>query len=298
MAFQTTREGSKFVVDFGTIPIPSAMAKELEGEFQRLALAILAKVDFRGDLHIGRLPTGIYGYVFEPNGFPPPDGKQDQAQLSVEAQLSVYDHTNIVRTLMERPLPVVRQFVAARKQGEGKPPKPSWDEVLEAILKLLGPPVSTRRTIETTLRIGKAIEGQPLPRSAKTAVEKINKQIDFASDIDDLIDTLKRAQRADEGTVEGLGTGLRIAQQILEDGRGTIYSPDFGFYKDFGDPLVAYSVAKEDAKGAVGGAVAGGMAGAAVGGVGAGPGAITGGLAGGAGASVAEAVGQLIDWLF
>lgn len=269
------------------------MATELEGEFQRLALAILAKIDFRGDLHIGRLPTGVYGYIFEPNGFPPPGDEENQAQLTV------YDHTNIVRTLMERPLPVVRQFVAARKQGGGKPPKPPWDEVLEAILKLLGPPTSTRKAIETTLRIGKAIEGTPLPRSSKTAVERINKQIDGASDIDDLLDTLKRAERADEGTVEGLSTGLRIAQQIIEDGRPTIYSPDFGFYQNFGDAvMVVYSVVKEDEKGAAAGAVGGAIVGGLPGGVGAGPGAIVGAIAGAVGASVAEAVGQLINWLF
>jgi hypothetical protein len=201
---------------------------------------------------------------------------------------------------MERPLPVVRQFVAAQKQGEGKPPKPPWDEVLEAILKVLGPPASLQRTIGTALQFGKSIEGQPLPRSAKTAVERVNKQINAASDIDNLINTLKRAQGADDGTVEGLGTGLRIAQQILEDGRQTIYSPDFGFYQNFGDsgPVVVYSVAKEDAKGAVGGAVAGGIAGSVAGGVGAGPGAVTGAIAGGAGASAAEALGELMDWLF
>jgi len=293
MAFQTSREGSKFIVDFGTIPVPSAMAAELEGEFQRLALSIIARIDFRGDLHIGRLPTGVYGYIFEPNGYPLPGDGQGQPELTV------YDHTNVMRTLMERPLPVARQFIAERKQEQGKPPKPPWDEVLQAILKLLGPPASTRRAIQTTLEVGKAIEAKPLSRSAKTAVERVNKQIDAATDIDDLLDTLKKAQLADGGTVEGLGTGLKIAQQMLEDGRPTIYNPDFGFYQNFGDPpMVAYSVAKEDAKGAVGGAAGGAVAGAMAGGIGAGPGALAGAVGGGLAGSAAEAVGELLDWIF
>lgn len=293
MAFQTSREGSKFIVDFGTIPVPSAMAAELEGEFQRLALSIIAKIDFRGDLHIGRLPTGVYGYIFEPNGYPFPGDGQGQPELTI------YDHTNVIGTLMERPLPVARQFITERKQGQGKPPKPPWDEVLGAILKVLGPPASTRRAIQTTLQIVKAIEDNPLPRSAKTAVERINKQIDSATDIDDLLNTLNEAQRADGGTVEGLGTGLRVAQQMLEDGRATIYNPEFGFYQNFGNPsLVAYSVAKEDVKGAVGGAAGGAVAGSLAGGVGAGPGAVAGAVGGGLGASAAAAVGELLDWLF
>src|SRR5690348_3554739 len=176
MPFQTSHEGSKFIVDFGSLPVPSAMATELEGEFQRLALAILAKIDFRGDIRIDHLPPGLYGYVFEPNGFPFPDNGQEQIQLSV------HDHTNIVRTLMEQPFPVARQFITQREQGERKPPKPPWDEVLESILKLLAPPVSTRRAIETALRVGKTILSEPLSRPAKTAVEKLNKQIDGAYD--------------------------------------------------------------------------------------------------------------------
>lgn len=294
------REGTKFIVDFGTIPVPSVMAAELESEFQRLALSVLAKTDFRGDLHIGDLPTGTYGYVFDPNGSPPDD---EQGQV----QLTVHDHTEIVQTLMERPLPVVRQFIAARKQEQGNPPKPPGNEVLEAMLELLELPASTRRAIETTLRIWTVMEGQSIPRSTKAALDKIKKQIDAASDIDDLVDTLKRAQRTDGGTVEGLGVGLRIAQQILEDGRATIYNPAFGFYKDFGDPVTVYDgVVKEDVKGAVGGAAAGAEAGAvtglAAGGVGAGPGAVagaaTGAVIGATAGSVAEAVGEFIDWLF
>ena len=66
MAHQPRRERSKFVVDLGAIPVPSALGNELEGEIQKLALAILAKIDFRGDLHIGDLPPGTYGIVIDP----------------------------------------------------------------------------------------------------------------------------------------------------------------------------------------------------------------------------------------
>lgn len=293
MALETTREGSRFIVDFGPIPVPTALAADLEGEFQRAALAVLAKIDFRGDLRIGRLPTGTWGYIFDPGGSPPPPDDGGGVPL-----VTVHDHTAIMQMLIERPLPVVRELVTATMQAGAKPPKPSWDEILEMILKLLGPPVSTRRAIEHTLTIGKALEAQKLPRQATAALARINRQIDAASDIDDLLDTLRNAQRADDGTVEGLSTGLEVAQQILADGRGTIYDQSYGFYGEIGDPTVAYSVAGEDVKGAVAGGVGGALGGAAVGGIGAVLGAVGGGCAGGITGSVAGAVGKLIDWLF
>jgi len=294
MTLETTREGSRFIVDFGHIPVPTALAADLQGEFQRAALAVLAKIDFRGDLRIGRLPTGTWGYIFDPGGSPLPPGDDGAVPL-----VTVHDHTAIMQMLIERPLPVVRELVTTAKQDGAKPPKPSWDEILEMILKLLGPPVSTRRAIEHTLTIGKALEAQKLPRQATAALSQINRQIDAASDLDDLLGTLRNAQRADDGAVDGLSAGLEVAQQILADGRGTIYDQSYGFYGEIGDPTFAYSVAGEDAKGAVGGAVGGGMGGAAVGGLaGAGIGAIGGGCVGGISASVAGAVGKLIDWLF
>lgn len=292
MAFQTGRAGSKFVVDFGAIPIPSALATELEGDIQQVALSALARIDFHGDLRIGRLPTGTYGYIFEPDGFPPPPDDGGQPQLSVR------DHTEIMRILLERPLPVARRFIAGR-QGDGKPPKPPWEQVLQAIMELLGPPATTRRAIEAALQFGKIIEGQALPDATKTAVEAVNRQIDLAGSVDELLVTVQRLRRADDGAVDGLGTGLEIAQQILEDGRGTIYSPDSGFYQGFDTPTtIAASVGKEDAKGVVGGAAGGAVAGSLAGGAGAGPGAVAGAVAGGLAASTAEAVGELLDWLF
>lgn len=66
--------GTKFIVDFGGVKIPSKIAGELEGEMQRSALAALAKMDFRGRLRIGDLPAGIYGYTINPDQEPIPYG--------------------------------------------------------------------------------------------------------------------------------------------------------------------------------------------------------------------------------
>lgn len=290
MAFRTTREGTRFVVDFGDIPVPALMAAELEGEFQRLALSVLARTDFRGGVRIGRLPTGLYGYVFDPGGQPFPD--DDGAQLSVQ------DHTAIVATLLQRPLPVVRAVAGQGRQTDKKRTKPSWEAVLQAILELLGPPASTRRAIETTLRTGKVLAGVTPDPKAQAALDGVNRQIDRAGGLDDLLGALRRMQREDDGAVDGLGVGLRVAQEILEDGRDTIYSPEFGFYPELGDPTVAYSVGKEDVKGAVGGGVVGAGVGAGAAGVGAVGGAVTGAVTGAVGASLSEAVGELLDWLF
>ena len=56
MTSYNRHESTKFVVDLGPVKLPSALENELEGEIQRLTLSALARVDYRGDLRIGRLP--------------------------------------------------------------------------------------------------------------------------------------------------------------------------------------------------------------------------------------------------
>ena len=63
------RKGSKFIVDFGSIAIPRALAKELEEKIRQLALGLLARTDFKGDVHLGfKLPPETYGIIFRDEG--------------------------------------------------------------------------------------------------------------------------------------------------------------------------------------------------------------------------------------
>lgn len=235
----------------------------------------------RGDIGIGRLPQGTYGIVFTP---PEEDSLQDGTGLRVE------DHTAIVGAVMEHPLAIIRHLTTARKEHR----KPTGMEVLQAATQLQDLTPRVRRAIETSLRVLRTMADVRPP-------SEVNTEIDRARNVEELINILKILQYAPEyKRVDGLSVGLDIARRIIEDGQYTIYSPDSAFYQSIagGDPLVAYSVAKEDAKGAAGGAVGGAMAGSMAGGGGAIPGAALGAVAGGAGASVAEAVGELWDFIF
>lgn len=283
------REGAKFVIDFGPIAIPSAFEKELEAEFQRVAFAQIARLDFRGDLRIGWLHPGTYGIIFElptffstsSEGVPP---------------LAARDHTEIIKAIMEQPLAVLHYLKGPVRERR----KPNRIEALEAAAQLPHLDAKLRTTLATVLQVSKELDGVSLPPDASAAVAKINAQIDKADGIDELVRTLRSMEQDREyQKTEGLPAGLGFARQVIEDGRDSIYSPTFSFYQSIGGgPTVAYNVAKEDAKGIVGGFVAGLAVGAAT----TGPGAVVsggvGGLAGGLTASAAEVVSEIWDWLF
>jgi len=55
-------ERAKFFVDFGPVAIEGAVRQELEGKIQQLALGVLAKTDYKGDISLGGLlPPDLYG---------------------------------------------------------------------------------------------------------------------------------------------------------------------------------------------------------------------------------------------
>jgi hypothetical protein len=58
----------KFVVDLGGVTLPKGAELEIEREIQKVALRVLADIDFRGDLKIGRLPPDIYGFIIDIRG--------------------------------------------------------------------------------------------------------------------------------------------------------------------------------------------------------------------------------------
>jgi hypothetical protein len=60
------RKGTKFVVDFGPVAMEESLGKELEGKIQQLALGVLAKTDYKGDISLGGLlPPDLYGLTLD-----------------------------------------------------------------------------------------------------------------------------------------------------------------------------------------------------------------------------------------
>jgi hypothetical protein len=290
MSSLVNREGAKFIIDFGPITIPSAVEKELEADFQRVAFAQIARLDFRGDLRIGWLPTGTYGIIFE---FPDTFFSASSGRVPTP---TARDHTEIIKAIMEQPLAVVHNLKGPVRERR----KPSRIEVLEAAAQLPHLDTKLRATLAIAVQVSKELDSVSLPPDASKAMAKIVAEIDKADGIDELVRTLRNMEQDREyQKTEGLPAALTFARQVIEDGRDSIYSPAFSFYQNIGGgPTVAYSVAKEDAKGIVGGFMAGFATGLAT----TGPGGVVtggiGGLAGGLGASAAEVVSELWDWIF
>jgi len=59
---------TKFVVDLGGVELPKGAELEIEKEIQKVALRVLADIDFRGDLKFRPLPPDIYGIIMDIRG--------------------------------------------------------------------------------------------------------------------------------------------------------------------------------------------------------------------------------------
>jgi hypothetical protein len=287
--FTDKEKSTKFVVDLGPIQLPSGLATELEGEFQRLALTTLAKVDFRGDIRVGRLPWGVYGYIFDdwPPTFPPGifDSRRPEPTDKPGGEattLTARDHTLIMQIVMDRPLRIMRHLPSPKREQ-----RPTGRQVLEAALKLDDLPRRERHSFELALAtLGQLQSAGELPRPSQSALAKINDRIDRSTDLADVISTLESLERSSEfRRIDGIEVGLRVAREIAEDGRASIYSPN-RFYEEYGDTQIMRSIVKEDVKGAVGGAVGTAVLGGAV---------VAGAVAGAAAGSVAEVAGAIWD---
>jgi hypothetical protein len=285
-----SKRASTFVVDFGEVQVPSVLEKELELEIQKIALSALARIDFRGDVRLGRLPPGTYGMIFgdwPPDLFPPTFPQPDMPDIDVR------DHTVVMQAVMQNALALTRSLASARKDGRKVP----GAEVLQALAKLPNLEQPARRAVDQALQnlhLSRAGD-KNLPRGAKASLDEIGKQLDACESIEEISSLLHRLQRSEQyAKIDGLSTGLSIASRIIEDGRSTIYSPDNPFYQgETGSTVMAKGVkdvGKEDAKGALTGA----MGGAAAGPKGAAAGAVAGAIAG----SAAEALSQLWDSIF
>jgi hypothetical protein len=295
MATRRSASGSRFAVDLGDLKLPSVVEKRVEAEIQAVVLRVLAEADFEGRTRlqkfvIDRFPDGTLGMIFNPDdaggGWPPwglPTKPRDI--------LTVEDHTLIVRAVMERPFEVIQYM-----NKKDRTANPSPTAVLEAALQVDQIDSYTKDRISIALdilpRLDEARENAPA--DLQRSLDEFQGRLARGS-IDEQIDML-RSLKTDYRDHDGLTQGVEFAAQMLEDGRSSIYSPDFPFYRMLreGKRGRATRAAVDDIKNAdtIGAAIGGGI-GVFVGGVGAGPGA----AATGGGASAGAAIGHAIRWL-
>lgn len=222
--------------------------------------------------------------------------------------LRARDHTVIIEAIVRFVLPLLHDLGLLKERA--KPVSASQ------ILASLGRVAAISAEVQNALRrVAAARKFVPeaaelLDRAAGDGkadprVQKLLAKVRAAASVDAKIDVLNKARAESSGEVAGLAQGIEAAITILQDGKQSIYNPDF-YLEVFGGSGEAASVAKQasgeiasaDVEGAIGGAIAVGGA-AAVGG----PAATVAGVAGGAvlggvGGSTAKAVSLLLDWLF
>lgn len=298
------RAGSRFVVDLGDVKLPPLVERKVEAEIQSVALRALAENNVSGQRAGGlnltpsiwdKFPGHTLGMWPEyPNN--PPDiiwGSGGGGPLVVN------DHTVIMRAIIDHPMQVLRYLPDHYKTKNG--PRPSGREVLQAALQVNQIDNYTKARMRMVLDILPQIEERQaaLPEALKQSLDSLRQQLNTKT-----VAEQRRALR-DEGVRSrhrehaGVAEGMEVAAQILEDGEGSIYSPDHSFYKLLGEGQGLSRTARDPISD-VGswdtiGATAGGAAGAAIGGVGAGPGAIAGGVGGSIGAALAHVAIWLWD---
>ncbi len=296
MATQNSTAGSRFAVDLGGLKLPSVIEKRVEAEIQAAVLRALAETDLGGrsrleDLIVGRFPDGTAGMIINVEG----EGAWLPWKLPgkpLRETLTAEDHTLIVRAIMEHPFEVIQYMNKAERTSD-----PSPTAVLEAALQVEQIDSYTKDRIRTVLEILPRLEDarKNAPAELQGSLDELRGRL-ARRPIDEQIRSL-RSLKTNYRERDGLAEGMEFAAQILEDGRTTIYSPEFSFYRMLREGKRARAERKpiEDIKDAdTLGAVAGGGVGVFVGGIGAGPGA----AAGGAGASAGAAIAHAIRWLF
>lgn len=280
--------GTRFVVDLGDLILPSPLVKRVEAEIRAIVLRILAEMDAGGrsrlpDLLIKDLPGGTAGFVAIEVGSP---------ATSMPDVLKPEDHTLIMKAIMERPFEIIQYM-----NKKDRTSNPSPIAILEATLQVSEISAYIKERIRMVLDILRRLEDgrRNAPSGLQRSVDDLQRRL-AGRPIDEQIGML-RDLKSDYRSHEGLPESLEVAAQILEDGRSSIYSPEFPFYRMLNEGKRGRASRKpiDDIKDAdVIGATAGGGVGVIVAGVGAAAGA----AAGGAGASAGAAIAHVINWLF
>ena len=299
--------GSHFVVDLGSIKLSPLQEQKLGAQIQASVLGALAESDFGGNFNSSLLgpdwlhnATQTLGFILKNPGSAIPMVAQSVPPSVPESDLLVVaDHTLIMTAIMEHPFQVVDQLP---EEFQVKGGKPTGADVLKAALKV------KQIGADVKLRISKVLEVYPLienvlssaPAAFNGASDDIKQNV-VGKDIEEQAVLLRDPAFRKKHQKHGFADGMEIAAQMLEDGKDSIYSPDFSFYQMLQVGTTQSSaIAPLDARGVIGtigstdtiGAVAGGAAGSVIPGAGTTAGGVVGGLIG----SAAGAIGEFISW--
>jgi hypothetical protein len=299
MAYEEA-SGSRFIVDLGEMKLPPLVEMQVEAEIKAAVLRGVAASDFganqrdRKDIW-DKFPGQTLGlWIGDPNKPPFISGSGDFDSLTIG------DHTLIMRAVMEHPFTLVRYLPAKYKGKTGG--RPSGQEVLHAALQVEQIDDYIKDRIRAVLDLWPKIEEAQaaLPESVKAAVDGLRQQLANKT-VEEQRRVLRDPGLRSRHREDGLADGMDVAARILEDGRDSIYSPDFSFYKLLEEGKGSRAAAR-DALSDIGsadtiGGTVGGAAGTVFGGVGAAPGAVAGGAVASAGA-VGYVVGGWIRGLF
>jgi len=245
-------------------------------------------------------PYILVGFINIPDGIDWPWRPTAESGDEQPVPLTVRDHTIVMEAMIQRAVPLLKYLKATRERASSISP----EEVLETLERIAASD-ETRDSIQRASHWLRAYGGSArrLDRSAQAKIKKVMSQVTEADSVDAKIRVLKSAQ---QGTADDdvFAVGLRTAAEMLEQGKTTIYNPDF-----YGDLLgagrdgaavareAAGEIAEADVEGAIGGAIHGGIEGSLAGPEGAVGGAAIGAVAFGIGGSVGKGVIKLIDWL-
>jgi hypothetical protein len=178
----------------------------------------------------------------------------------------------------------------------GKKPRLRSADVLQAAITVLNKDQKLVHQIELVLaHLPKLQQGiEQLSAGDRKLAILMSNQLSKAKDVEEIERLLAQLAKEHGGHSAGVDSGLKLAKQLVAEGKTRIYDPGNGYYQVLsgGDIAVAKDSSTGLASADAGGAVAGGMGGFQVGGAaGIAPGAAAGAIT----ASTVQAVKNVVE---
>lgn len=230
-----TNEGSRFIVDLGSVKLPPLVEQQVEAEIRSTVLRALAENGFGNNPDIA--PTRASSPIHDQ--FPgrtlglwpgyPEKKPPTSLRTAAPGPLTVQDHTRIMQAVMDYPVQVIRLLPAQYKSRTRH--RPSGSDVLQAALQVDEIDDYVKDRIRAVLDILPAIEESQagLPEYLKKEVDDLRQQLANRS-IEDKKRVLRDPGLRSKYRHNGLVEGMDLANQMLEDGQDSIYSPDHSFF--------------------------------------------------------------------
>jgi hypothetical protein len=219
-----TTEGSRFVVDLGSVKLPPIVEKQVETDIRAVVLKALADEPFAARTALppwifNHFPGRTLGLWMDPDAHIPwePTGPLDPT-----------DHTLIVGQVMQYPLQVVRSLGVTPGQAP-----PTDREVLEAMLDVPEIDPTAKARIRLALEVLSQIEptmAKP-SREVKRAQNLVSDLLSEGTIFEQVRALREAAMRPPDPSPDWLKELLEWIARMLEDGASTIYSRDHAFYR-------------------------------------------------------------------